>query len=561
MTSNKLQAHYNALGFLARHAGYARVAGLAVLTFASSLTEGIGLLMLVPVTLVLSGQSAPETLSSWLQPLAQLPPSLLLGTIVFLVGLRAVIVYISNEKRRTLALSLSRRLRTQTHQAILRANWRWLSQQNSADHAALIMGETVRAGSLVDHALSLITSTISIAVFLLAGALLSPTLTAIMIVAGIVLGLPLLIIRASTSANAQAYSDVYGELQGLVSNGLSHLRGARIANATHVLERDFARYSALLQQHEQHYYRATYRAQAIFQIAVAGCLAVAVYAALFWAEVALVVFVPLLAIAIRSAAMLLRVQQALHQWRYDVTALDQLRQLIDMAKANAEPAADRGEAIEFKKELVLDHVTFAYPGRDGPVFTDLSYRITHGEIVAVHGASGAGKSTLADLVCGLLAPDKGGLVIDERRLDAGQIIQWRSQTAYVEQAGFFFEGTIGDNVRWGLETASDDDVRTALKAALAHFVFELPEGLDSQMGEGGRQFSGGEKQRIALARALLHQPDLLILDEVTSGLDAQSKDGVHQSLEALKGQYTVLLLSHDPAMLAIAERTIDLDAL
>jgi ATP-binding cassette subfamily C protein len=532
---------------------------LAALLVLTSLTEGLGLLMLVPLTQILAGQPAVGLEAQWVELLAQFSPALLLGLVVALVGIRAAIVYLTNERRRTMGLSLSRQLRGETHKALLRAKWLWLGRQSSADHAALIMGETVRAGNLVDYALSFASSIVAVIVLLATAALLSIELTLIMLVAGAVLAIPLLFLRASTSSNAEAYSDAYADLQGLVSNGLEHLRAARIANATHVLELNFAKYSSRLQQYEVGFFRAGHRAQALFQIALAASLALAIYAALFWGSVSLVIFVPMLAIAIRCAAMLLRIQQAAHNWRYNVTALEQLQRLIADAHANVEPQVENCDPLRMSREFALRAVQFTYPGRDRPVVTDFDCTITRGDILGVRGASGAGKSTLADLCAGLLRPDKGAVAIDGATLNDAQVMQWRSQVAYVEQSGFFLDGTIAENLAWGLDRFDEDQMVAALQAASAEFVFDLSDGLQSSIGEGARQLSGGEKQRIALARALMRQPDLLILDEITSGLDSSSKARVISSIAGLKGQYTILLLSHDDAMLAIADGVVDLD--
>lgn len=548
------------LRFLVQQAGAGKIVVLGLLLLLTSLTEGFGLLLLVPITQALAGQLPDSVPLDWL-PFAQaLTPAALLLIAVGLVCLRAVIVYITNERRRRLGLSLTNRLRAQSHAALLEADWRWLSKQNSADHAALIMGETVRAGNLVDHALSLATSVVTLLAMIAAAALIAPQLTLIIIAAGIILGLPLLVLRRKTAARAQDYSSVYADLQGLVSNGLDHLRAARIASAADRLADDFRQASDLLEQHERVYFRDSYRAQAIFQIAVAVALALAIYLGIIVAGISIVIFVPLLAIAARSSSMLIRIQQALHSWRYNLPALEQLLELIAQARANRETQEVSPTSIAFKDAIELRDIHFAYGEGERDILAGFNGTLAAGSLVAIRGASGAGKSTFADLLSGLLKPDRGKVMVDGAVMTDAQRMRWRSQIAYVEQAAYFFDGSIADNLRWGMEVADDAAMIAALKLASATFVLDMPDGLSTRMGEGGRLFSGGELQRIALARALIRQPDLLILDEVSAGLDAPNKAFVRQSVANLKGAHTIVLLSHDQDMIDIADSVLDLDA-
>ncbi|MEP5936800.1 MAG: ABC transporter ATP-binding protein [Erythrobacter sp.] len=548
------------LGFLVRQAGGKQILVLGFMLVLTSLTEGFGLLLLVPITQAIAGQFSGIASHVWLKSMAQITPVGLLAIAVALVSARALIVYLTNERRRMLGLSLTNQLRAQAHSALIAADWRWLSRQNSADHAALIMGETVRAGNLVDHALSLATATVTLVVLLLAAALISPMLTLLLCAIGIVLAVPLLALRKGAARNAQEYSDVYSDLQGLVSNGLDHLRAARIAGATDSLSEGFSQASGNLRQHEKVYFQETYRTQGWFQVLVAAALAIATYFGVLAAEISIMIFIPVLAIAARSASMLMRVQQALHNWRYNLPALEQLLGLIEAAQSHREPQEITQSAVPCKAEIALRNVTFAYQGSNSAVLAGFDCSIPVGSVVAVRGASGSGKSTLADLLCGLLRPDSGAICVDGQALNDAQRMRWRCQTAYVEQSSYFFDGTIAENICWGLGQIEIAQMEAALHAASADFVFDQPDGFDTRIGESGRLFSGGELQRIALARGLIRQPDLLILDEISSGLDAQNRAFVRQSVANLKGQGTILLLSHDQEMLDIADAVLDLDA-
>jgi ATP-binding cassette subfamily C protein len=175
------------------------------------------------------------------------------------------------------------------------------------------------------------------------------------------------------------------------------------------------------------------------------------------------------------------------------------------------------------------------------------------------GPSGSGKTTIIDLTIGLLQPEAGQVLLDGVPLPLINIMQWRSMIGYVPQETVLLHDTILHNITLGdpaLDTASAEE---ALRAAGAwEFVARLPEGLDTVVGERGGKLSGGQRQRIVIARALINKPRLLILDEATSALDPESEEAVRQTMEALKGQLTILAISHNRALVQAADHVYQL---
>ncbi|MEM7012048.1 MAG: ABC transporter ATP-binding protein [Verrucomicrobiota bacterium] len=217
-----------------------------------------------------------------------------------------------------------------------------------------------------------------------------------------------------------------------------------------------------------------------------------------------------------------------------------------------------GAPIPLKTTLELHQVSFAYPNRE-PVFKEFDLEIPAGQITALAGPSGAGKTTLADLVLGLLKPQSGEISVDELALDAETRENWKRSTAYLPQDHFLFSDTLRNNLLWIDPEASDRRLWETLElAAAADFVRQLPDGLDTIVGERGANISGGERQRITLARALLANPTLLVLDEPTSALDLENEDAIRKALIGLKPQLTILLIAHRGSLLEIADRVIEL---
>ncbi|WP_329582265.1 thiol reductant ABC exporter subunit CydD [Kitasatospora sp. NBC_01250] len=218
--------------------------------------------------------------------------------------------------------------------------------------------------------------------------------------------------------------------------------------------------------------------------------------------------------------------------------------------------------------VTLGPLTVTHPGRTAPALAGTRLELAPGTTTALTGPSGAGKSTLLAVLLGFVRPDAGGVTVtaaDGRAHDLAELSpeSWRAQIAWVPQHPHLFAGTVADNVRLARPDAPEDAVRAALAAAHAlDFVERLPQGLHTPLGEGGTGLSAGQRQRLALARALLTDRPLLLLDEPTANLDAQSEAAIVAAVRTLAEDpaRTVLLVAHRPALLAVADRRVALAA-
>ena len=204
------------------------------------------------------------------------------------------------------------------------------------------------------------------------------------------------------------------------------------------------------------------------------------------------------------------------------------------------------DSISFQKELCINDIYWHYKNSEENVLSGLSLTIHKGESIAFVGTSGAGKSTLADVIMGLLKPQRGSVTMDG--LDIFSIPhQWSRIIGYVPQSVYLIDDTVRSNVAFGLkgDVVTDEKIWKALEQAqLAEFVRNLPEGLDTIVGERGVKFSGGQRQRIAIARALYENPDILVFDEATSALDTETETAVMESIDALRGVKTLIIIAH-----------------
>lgn len=211
-----------------------------------------------------------------------------------------------------------------------------------------------------------------------------------------------------------------------------------------------------------------------------------------------------------------------------------------------------------KGDIRFRNLHFHYPG-GAELFHGLDLEIRAGETVAITGANGVGKSTLLHLLMRFADPQEGEILIDGVDIRSVTLSSLRRQIGLVEQRVLLVSGSIADNIRYGHPLADDDAVRAAARAAHAHqFITALPRGYDTPIGEEGVQLSGGQRQRLALARALLTDPPILLLDEATSMLDAEGERHFIRECGDLFATRTVLLITHRPATLALADRTVEL---
>ncbi|WP_426688804.1 ABC transporter transmembrane domain-containing protein [Rhodanobacter ginsengiterrae] len=242
-------------------------------------------------------------------------------------------------------------------------------------------------------------------------------------------------------------------------------------------------------------------------------------------------------------------------------AMERLGELLDERPEIVAPAQPLALPRPVSGALRFDGVGFHYPTRpDTAALHDFTLEVHPGETVALVGPSGAGKSTVFSLLLRFYDPQSGSISLDGIDLRAVTLDDLRGAIALVPQETVIFSGSAADNIRFGREGASDEEVREAARAAEAHeFISALNDGYQAEMGERGVRLSGGQRQRIAIARAILRDAPLLLLDEATSALDAQSEAAIQQALERLEKGRTTLVIAHRLATVQRADRIVVLD--
>ena len=222
--------------------------------------------------------------------------------------------------------------------------------------------------------------------------------------------------------------------------------------------------------------------------------------------------------------------------------LKETEDMLELEYRDESDAPDTSDADTLK----VEDVTYIYPGSEARVLKGASFDIPLGSSVGLIGASGAGKSTMADVILGILSPEKG--CVRYGRMNVHEYpFTWASKLAYIPQSIFLSDASIRENIAFGIEQdmIDEDKVWEAVKEAqLTDFVKSLPQGLDTEVGERGVRLSGGQRQRIGIARALYGDPQFLVLDEATSALDGETEQAVMEAIDSLHGRKTLLIIAH-----------------
>ncbi|MBM3566946.1 MAG: ABC transporter ATP-binding protein, partial [Alphaproteobacteria bacterium] len=202
--------------------------------------------------------------------------------------------------------------------------------------------------------------------------------------------------------------------------------------------------------------------------------------------------------------------------------------------------------IPFGTDLVLENVSFRYEGAEHDALTEISLRVKKGHSVGLVGASGSGKTTIANIMLGLLKPEKGRMLLDGQDVLAN-LANWQRRIGFIPQDVLILDNSLRHNIALGVEDKDVDDeaLREAIRLSrLEGVAASLPDGLDTPLGEKGSRLSGGQRQRIGIARSLYHQPAVLIMDEATSALDNETEREIALSLAAMRGRITMIIVAH-----------------
>ena len=548
------------------------------LALAVAVTEGMGLLLLLPlleIAGVTADASAAGDLSRYV--MARLDAlgisasaAAALALYAGIMTVRAFLVRFSvvacvRLQERFLLLRRERLFR-----AMLGSRWERVAGNRSGALVHALTGDLENAADAPSHLLALFTGSLIALVYLGVAVHLSLPVTMLGAVGGIALLLILRRRRHVARRAAQSVDEMTADLFAATAEHVDGLKTTKAYGAERRSEHLFAMQSGAVananEQCEKHFANA----RTVLDIGAVIVLALAIYVAHDVLSLGTAAILVLLYIFGRVTPRLAGLQSSYQHLMLAMHPYARVMRAIDHWEAASEGAAADGVALRLHHALAVRGVHYRYPepedlparpdpARELPIarphaLRDTTLNIGAGITTAVVGPSGAGKSTLADLVLGLLFPQEGRVEIDGVELTSERAGAWRQRVGYVAQETHLFNDTIRANLLWARPDATEEDTRAALaQASAASFVDALPHGLDTVVGERGRSVSCGERQRLALARALLRRPELLVLDEATSSVDPENEREIQRAVESLRGRMTILVITHRLATIRDAD--------
>lgn len=531
-----------------------RVALTLGLMVCLSLTEGFGLLLLVPLLQLVGldvdrgslGRIA-QFFSSAFTAIGMRPTLIaVLGLYVLVTSMRTLLYRWQVILNFTLKHAFVASLRQRLYRSVAKANWLFFSRSRASDFMHMLTTEMERIGEATDHLLYLIATGIVTIPYIVFALRLSVVMTALVLACGAGL---MLLLRGKTRVAHVAGEELSREMSNLYAAIAEHFGGMKTAKSYGAEDRHSDLFTTLTERVRRTYVHTVRNETDLnlwFDIGSALVLSLIVYIsfevlAIGTAEVLLLLF-----LFARIMPRFSNIQQSSQSFVNLLPAFSMVKQAQVRCEAAAEPKAERVENFKLRHGIQFEQVSFGYEDNGkAPVIWNFNLHIMAGRTTAIVGPSGAGKSTIADLVTGLLVPDQGRVLVDGMPLGPERMRAWRDQIGYVSQDTFLFHDSVRVNLLWARPDASDEEINQALRsAAAAEFVTRPHKGLDTVLGDRGVLVSGGERQRLALARALLRKPSLLILDEATSNVDSETERRIQDAIERLRGQMTILVISH-----------------
>ncbi len=528
------------------------IAGAVAILLALTVVETVALLMLAPLLEsvgVVEENPLPRA-ESWVEGAMTelwIEPSLgsLLTVYVVIAGVRALLQRFYSRCTQRARENVIAAHRSRLYRAIAAAEWKFLVTRPPSEFMHALIGEIARIGGAVTYLIDFAVTLALTTVYLGLAFRLSPSMATLVIGCALVLAW---FVRRSLERVRTISTEAALQRTHLNRAITEHVGGLKLAKSYGVTARHeatLARLSDEARRISLEFTAGDADLQRTLEFGSTLLLAVIVYASMVFLNEPAPLMLVMIFVFARLMPRIIAIYRHVRSIAATLPTYENVRALERECRDAAETTHEAAAGLDMTQGVRFDQVTFEYLRRDRPAVDRLDLDIRAGETTAIVGASGAGKSTVADLLIGLLTPDAGRLLIDGRELTDDQLVAWRRMIGYVPQETFLVDDTVRNNLLWAQPGATDAELWDALtKAAADAFVRELPHGLDTLIGERGVLGSGGERQRLSIARALLRRPRLLVLDEATSSLDTVNEHRIREALEALHHQLTIVIITH-----------------
>lgn len=537
----------------------ARCALLVVFLLLAGVAEGFSILAILPLLGLTIGDGGSEAstiyriMEAFLSAFgAEIWIESLLVLMIAGALLKALLTLLAGQQVGYAAAQVGTDMRMGLMRAMIDADWRHYASQPVGKLSNAVSSESTRASAAFLAGGQFAAAVVQVLIFLVSAALVSWTLTVLAMGTGGLLVVALRRTVRNTRAASDQMTGILRKLSARFADGVQGIKPikamAQKQNLLKLLESE----NWLLHKTQERRVFNKWLLRSAQEPVVVVCLAAGFYTAYVHSDLGIEKFMVMGFLFARTVNKIGAMQSHFQMMVSTESAFLSLHDTIRQAEAVRERVT--GAALpELKEEIKFEHVSFAFDGI--PVLRDVTLEIPARQMTAIIGPSGSGKTTIVDLIVGLFQPSQGTILCDGHPLRDADLMAWRQSIGYVPQELFLFHGDLLTNVTLGDPHITEAQVERALRAAGAWaFVQALPDGLATRMGERGLRVSGGQRQRIALARALVRKPKLLILDEPTTALDPLTEIEVCATLKRLTDEMTILAVSHQPAILKVADR-------
>jgi ATP-binding cassette, subfamily C, bacterial len=538
-----------------------------------SALEGISIYLLIPMLSVIGllnmqiNDLFPITLI--VAAMEKLPFQLNLTSVLLiyllLIGGQALLQRSQTILNTDIQQNFIKQLRLETYESLIKVKWEYMLRKRKSDFNYILTTEISRVGVGTHSIIQLISIVFFTIVQIMLAFLLSPSLTSIVLIIGGLLSIFMRKFVRNSKTIGKETTELMNDYFGGITEQFSGMKDMK----SNMLEPSFFDWfqskSHLIHHNVMNLVRLNAKSVFIYRL-MAGILIVLFVSISFSflklpPEKLMVIILIFSRLWPRFSSLQSNVEQIVSMF----PALDHVLRVQAESNKSREWSTFRTrewEPFTLEQAIECDHVYFRYqPSQEDWTLTNVNIHFPLKKTTAIVGPSGAGKTTLVDLVIGLLQPEKGRLLVNGKSLTEEELLLYRNSISYVAQEPFLFHSSIRDNLLMVAPKATELELWQALSfAAAENFVKQMPEGLDTVIGDRGIRLSGGERQRLVLARAILRKPAILILDEATSALDSENEQKIQQAIDQLKGRMTIIVIAHRLSTIRNADKVMVLES-
>ncbi|MDR4317693.1 ABC transporter [Niallia circulans] len=538
-----------------------------------SALEGISIYLLIPMLAVIGllnmqiNDLFPITLI--VATMEKLPFQLNLTSVLLiyllLIGGQALLQRSQTILNTDIQQNFIKQLRLETYESLIKVKWEYMLRKRKSDFNYILTTEISRVGVGTHSIIQLISIVFFTIVQIMLAFLLSPSLTSIVLIIGGLLSIFMRKFVRNSKTIGKETTELMNDYFGGITEQFSGMKDMK----SNMLEPSFFDWfqskSHLIHYNVMNLVRLNAKSVFIYRL-MAGILIVLFVSISFSflklpPEKLMIIILIFSRLWPRFSSLQSNVEQIVSMF----PALDHVLRVQAESNKSQEWSTFRTrewEPFTLEQAIECDHVYFRYqPSQEDWTLTNVNIHFPLKKTTAIVGPSGAGKTTLVDLVMGLLQPEKGRLLVNGKSLTEEELLLYRNSISYVAQEPFLFHSSIRENLLMVAPKATELELWQALSfAAAENFVKQMPEGLDTVIGDRGIRLSGGERQRLVLARAILRKPAILILDEATSALDSENEQKIQQAIDQLKGRMTIIVIAHRLSTIRNADKVMVLES-